>query len=162
MDTELQKELREYAWKYFSLHAEQRLKTFHFFVILATVLVGAISTIAKELGNLGHAAPLAYLLATLAFVFWKLDRRNKELIKHGENALKALERQLNIGSEGDGPHVAQLFVHEEWTTNNKMRFPRSPLLSAHMSYSDCFNVVFFVFGFGGFVVGCVFVWLAIG
>jgi hypothetical protein len=68
MDTELQKELREYAWKYFSLHAEQRLKTFHFFVILATVLVGAISTIAKELGNLGHAAPLAYLLATLEYL----------------------------------------------------------------------------------------------
>lgn len=161
MDIELQKELREYAWKYFSLHAEQRLKTFHFFVILATVLVGAISTVAKELGHLGYAAPLAYLLATLAFVLWKLDQRNKELIKHGENALKALERQLNIGSKGDGPHVAQLFVHEEWKTNSTTRFPRSPLLTAHMSYSDCFNVVFFVFGFGGFVLGCVFVWFAI-
>jgi hypothetical protein len=28
--------IREYAWDYFQLHAEQRLKAFHFFITLAT------------------------------------------------------------------------------------------------------------------------------
>lgn len=88
MDNELQKELREYAWNYFSLHAEQRLKTFHFFVILSTVITGAVLTIIKDFKNVEYAAPLAFLLPIFSFVFWKLDLRNKELIKHGENALK--------------------------------------------------------------------------
>lgn len=161
MDKDLQKELRDYAWKYFSLHAEQRLKTFHFFVILSTVITGGILTIAKDVSNVGYAAPLAYLLSILAFVFWKLDLRNKELIKHGENALKTLEGLLNISNQNTEPHKLQLFVHEEWKTNKKIMFPKTPLLKAHLSYSDCFNIVFFSFGAGGFVLGCVLVVKAI-
>ncbi len=158
----MQNDLREYAWKYFSLHVEQRLKTFHFFVILATVMTGAILTISKNLGNVGYAAPLAYILATLAFVFWKLDLRNRVLIKHGENALKAIENDLlDISCKEDEPHVVQLFTYEDWKTRNKMKFPEASLFKAHMSYSDCFNVVFSVFGFGGFVLGCLLVVFAV-
>jgi hypothetical protein len=161
MDKDLQNALREYAWKYFSLHAEQRLKTFHFFVILSTVLTGAILTLAKDTVYVGYASPLAYLLAVFSFVFWKLDVRNKELIKHGENALKNLEDQLNIQATGQQPEPVLLFSHEEWSTNSKLRFPQVPLMSAHMSFSDCFNVIFSVFGIGGFVLGTVFVLNAI-
>lgn len=156
MDKDLQKELREYAWKYFYLHAEQRLKTFHFFVILSTVMTGAVLTMAKDTNNVCYATPLAYMLAFLAFVFWKLDIRNKELIKHAESALKSLENHLDIQNNGGEPHIVKLFLHEEWKTNKKLRFPHTQLLKAHMSYSDCFNIVFALFGVGGFILGTVF------
>lgn len=161
MDKDSQNELRDYAWKYFSLHAEQRLKTFHFFVILSTVITGGILTIAKDIINVGYAAPLAYLLSILTFVFYKLDLRNKELIKHGENALKTLEEILNIPNTNTEPHILKLFINEEWKTNKKTRFPKASLLKSHLSYSDCFNIVFFSFGVGSFVLGCVFVVKAI-
>jgi hypothetical protein len=148
-------ELREYAWKYFSLHAEQRLKTFHFFVILSTLLTGAVLTIAKDTVHVGYASPLAYLLSVFSFVFWKLDIRNKELIRHGESALKNLENHFDFQNSGEQPQVIQLFSHEEWKTNMKLRFPKVLLISAHMSYSDCFNVIFSVFGIGGFILGTV-------
>nr|VFJ44609.1 MAG: hypothetical protein BECKFW1821A_GA0114235_100742 [Candidatus Kentron sp. FW]VFJ54227.1 MAG: hypothetical protein BECKFW1821B_GA0114236_101733 [Candidatus Kentron sp. FW] len=144
IDQNLQNELREYAWKYFSFHAEQRLKTFHFFVILSAVLTGAIFTLITETGDTGYVAPLAYLLTIFSFVFWKLDIRNKELIKHGENVLKNLEALL-------------MFVYEEWKINEKSKFPKMSLFSTHMSYSDCFNMVFCVFGVGGFILGTIFV-----
>nr|VFK61479.1 MAG: hypothetical protein BECKUNK1418G_GA0071005_101743 [Candidatus Kentron sp. UNK]VFK69105.1 MAG: hypothetical protein BECKUNK1418H_GA0071006_101026 [Candidatus Kentron sp. UNK] len=157
MEKSLQNEFREYVWKYFSPHAEQRLKTFHFFVILSVVLTGAILTITKEAGNISYAAPLAYLLAFFAFIFWKLDVRNKELIKHGENALKNLETCFEILNHEKEQKVVRLFMDEERKTNIKPRFPKALLFSAHMSYSNCFNAVFCVFGVGGCILGTMFV-----
>ena len=117
MDNEELKDYREYAWKYFSLHADQRLKTFHFFVVLSAIISGAILTITKDVTNVSYAAPMAYLLSFLAFIFWKLDQRNSELIKHGENALKAIE---NSGKLFDSKSRAVLlFSEEEMKTKNK-------------------------------------------
>lgn len=156
MDKDLQKDYRDYAWKYFSLHADQRLKTFHFFVILATFTIGGILAITKDLSNIGYASPLAYLLSFLSFVFWKLDLRNKELVKYGEDALKALEDITNASNPDMKAEILNLFTYEEGKTKNTSRFPRSLLLKEHLSYSDCFNMVFLCFGVGGFVLGCLF------
>lgn len=152
MDKEDLKEYREYAWKYFSLHAEQRLKTFHFFVVLSAVIIGAILTIIKDSHNVSYAALMAYLLSFLAFiVFWKLDQRNKELVKHGESALKEIEGHVKL-TDGSMNSV-HLFSSEEEKTARKKRFPRAPAMQAHFSYTNCFNWVFLVFGIGGFVLG---------
>lgn len=155
MSDDMYKDCREYAWKYFSIHADQRLKTFHFFVIFATIVVGAILAIVKEPGHIGYAVPLAYLLAALAFVFWKLDQRNKELIRYGENALKHFESNLNMGNDDSDPHPIQLFSYEECTTIKKRRFAQSNPLTAHLTYSDCFNMVFILFGVGGAITGTI-------
>lgn len=151
MDKEENKENREYAWKYFNLHAEQRLKTFHFFVVLSAVISGTILAIIKDISNVSYAAPMAYLLTFLAFIFWKLDQRNKELIKFGENALKSLENNIELDANDIGS--VQLFTKEEIQTDKKKRFPKVPLIYAHFSYTDCFNWVFFVFGLGGLLTG---------
>jgi hypothetical protein len=41
MDEKRREELRDQAWKYFALHADQRLKAFNFYLILCTVIAGA-------------------------------------------------------------------------------------------------------------------------
>ena len=161
MNWEIQKELREYAWKYFSIHAEQRLKTFHFYVILSTVVFGALLTVSQREGVIGYVAVLAYLHSFLTFIFWKLDVRNKELIKHGEAALMWLEEMMETPDCNESPPVLKLFAHEAWKTNKKEKFPEASLLSAHMSYSDCFNAVFMVVGGGSYVLGCVCVLIAL-
>lgn len=151
MDKEELLEQREYAWKYFSLHAEQRLKTFHFFIMLSAIISGAIFTISKDMPNISLASPICYLLSFLAFIFWKLDQRNKELIKHGELALKEIEE--HVKQKYEIMKEIYLFSNEIEITNNKNKFPKAPLIYSHMSYSDCFNLVFFIFGFGGIVIG---------
>ncbi len=153
MDKEGIKEQREYAWKYFSLHAEQ-LKTFHFFVVLSTVISGAILTIVKDVSNVSYATPMCYLLAFLAFIFWKLDQRNRGLIKHGESVLKEIED--NIELSGEKMKSVRLFTNEEVITYKKKHIPNTPLIHAHFSYTNCFNWVFFVFGVGGFIIGSLF------
>lgn len=161
MNSDMQKELREYAWKYFSIHAEQRLKTFHFFIILSTVVVGGLLTVAQRSGLIVYASVLAYLLSFLAFIFWKLDVRNKELIKHGEAALVSLENMMKIQCGDDMSPEVMLFVHERCKTKKKKRFPAMSLLPAHMSYSDCFNAVFMVVGAGSYILGSFFVLIAL-
>ncbi len=105
MDAEQLSQLRQYAWSYFSVHADQRLKTFNFYAVLSTAMVAGILAIAKEAKNPAVAAPLAFLLAFLSFIFWKLDQRNRQLVKHGENALKHLEEQISPSADPASPDV---------------------------------------------------------
>lgn len=148
-------ELRDYIWNYFSLHSEQRLKTFHFFVIISTLIVGATLTILKDIDSLIYSAPMAFLLAFIAFIFWKLDQRNIALIKHSEDALKELESGMKIPAHFNKPEQLRVFTNEELKTNNKNKAKNILLLNAHLSYRNCFNSVFFVFGASGFVFGLI-------
>lgn len=154
MSPEELKNGQEYAWKYFNIHAEQRLKTFNFFVMLSSLISGATLTIAKDSTNFIYAAPMGYLLTFLSFIFWKLDLRNKELIKHGENALKRIESHViqNKYSEVE----LSLFLNEEKETQKKINNSKFLSPSNHFSYSKCFNWVFFIFGIGGFIMGSAF------
>lgn len=107
----------------------------------------------KSESNLQSARPaLAGLLCLFAFIFWKLDQRNKLLIKNAERALKFFEEYDPIDN------IAKVFTQEEIETNaRKTKGWRWVLFWRwQLSYSDCFNFVFLLF----FVVG--FVGLALG
>jgi len=42
------RETRDYIWKYWVCHADQRLRTFHFFILLVTVFLAGILTYLKD------------------------------------------------------------------------------------------------------------------
>jgi hypothetical protein len=147
MNTQSLTELRQYAWNYFSLHADQRMKTFNFYIVLCGALVaGMIATRHSAIG-----AMLAYLIGFVSFIFWKMDQRIRQLVKHGENALKHLEDQV----EAD---ALRIFQHEEKITEALPQLWKRWPLAAHFTYSMCFDSVFFVFGFGSVIVGCILLW----
>lgn len=152
MEVEGRKDLREYAWNYFSLHADQRLRAFHFYVLLSAVIVGALLTVIKEAQDPRLGCPLAFGLAFLSFVFWKLDLRNKELVRHGEEALKSLETDALPTGETGALHPLAIFLREETATQGRRRGLRAFLVGP-LSYSESFNLVFAVFGVSGLVTG---------
>ncbi len=83
---------REHAWKYFELHANQRIAVFNFFLILSGALSAGIAATlqgTQRFSLLGVG--LGVILALVAFVFWKLDQRVSFLIKHAERALAQIE-----------------------------------------------------------------------
>jgi hypothetical protein len=141
--------LRKTAWDYFSVHAAQRLTSFNFYIALSSVAVTTYFASFKADSNLAFARPaLSGLLCLFSFIFWKLDQRNRFLIKNAEKALKYLE-----GLDQSPESVTKLFTHEEQQTQlmrpkgwRRLMFWRSVL-----SYSDCFNLVFLVF----FLVGLI-------
>lgn len=101
----------EHAWRYFALHAAQRMTVFNFFVASAGL---ALSGLAWTLADgskkwpLGAAAGLG--AAALSFVFWRLDQRGSQLVKNAEDAMVALESGL--------PRAAAVTTAERKLPNN--------------------------------------------
>ncbi|NZA27711.1 hypothetical protein H0E84_15120 [Luteimonas sp. SJ-92] len=85
----------EHAWRYFELHAQQRMTVFNFFLFLVGLVGAGIATsaqAAKELALLSLF--LGLLLAFTSFIFWKLDQRVSVLMKRAEVAMALLEPHL--------------------------------------------------------------------
>lgn len=142
--------LRKQAWDYFAIHASQRMSIFNFYIVISSAVVAGYFASFKSDSNLQSARwCLAALLCFLAFIFWKLDGRNKILIKNAERALKYFEQA------GAGDAVAKLFTVEEAETKERRARDKGVrkllVWRRHLSYSDCFNSVFFVF----FLIGIV-------
>lgn len=149
-------ELRKYAWEYFSLHADQRLRSFNFFLILAAILAGGSLTALND-DLFSRLAPAIgfYALVLCSFVFWKLDQRTRELIHHGEAALKVIEARLFRSEPKDkSQRILSIFTNEEETTA-AARKGQSWWMpwSRSLSYSDCFRLVFAAVGIAGAILG---------
>jgi hypothetical protein len=137
------KQAWDYAWNYFAIHAEQRLKTFHFYLLVCAAIVAGGAAILRDKELRSIAGFLYLFLAVLSFIFWKLDVRNRELVKNGEAAIKHLESEVEAHAIGDVPHVLRIMLREHVMTER-----RDP-----WRYSHCLNGVFLTFGTVGTVVG---------
>ena len=149
MDEKQHAMLRDYAWKYFTLHADQRLKTFGFYVTLATLITGALLAGLKEAKDWRWLSVLPFLLTFMTFVFWKFELRNKQLVRNGEAALKHLDSLLPLESTGAEPHVLRIFARDDYLSGQGEGSPQK----RRWTYSRCFNAVFLVFGITGFILG---------
>jgi hypothetical protein len=135
-------QFREHAWGYFSMHAEQRLRTFHFFIILETTLTAAGFVAAKDEKIPAVLVLSGLLMLLFALVFWKLDKRTRGMIKVAEESLCLYEMfaVANLPSEFK---KACPFLNDP----QRLRaFNFFPLVPAVLTYSKCFGIVFFAFG----------------
>jgi hypothetical protein len=156
MDKDRRNEMRQYAWNYFSLHSDQRIKTFNFFLILFAVLVGGLLAFIKDakyppLGGV----PGGLLLMILSLIFWKLDCRNRELIHHAEDALRIIEADI---PESEAPKEMRLFTEEDQKgeTGRQARRPSwnpRTWIVGRYNYSDCFAAMFIITAISGLVIG---------
>jgi hypothetical protein len=152
------KEQKEYAWNYFQLHAGQRMTTFNFFIVISALLTTALvnSINEEECGHLSCIVGVAISisLCVVAFVFCKLDRRVSFLIKHAEKALKSFENE-NQKNESDIEQVYALFSTEEKQTNSIRRKKTFCFWRRHLTFKDCFNIIYYVvFSIGGIGLIC--------
>jgi hypothetical protein len=150
MDFESEQFLRKQAWDYFTTHASQRISTFNFYIVLSSLTATTYAAAWKQDSNLQEMRGLiAFLLCLFAFVFWKLDQRNRVLIRNAERALVRFE----AAAEGD-PEL-KVFTNEMIHTHKSRcsRFGWKWVLfwQLQLSYSDCFNTVFLVFACIGLV-----------
>lgn len=153
MDLKKEQMFRNYAWAYFAYHAEQRMKTFNFFLIGSGILATAIATLVRAGDNPLWVCPLGLLLTCLSLIFWKLDVRNRALVKNGEAALKYLDSLHGLPHLDNVPHVLRIFDRDDH--NTEMTF-KLPVIHSHFSYTKCLGIVFALFALLGlyFAVGC--------
>ena len=146
MDPAKEQIFRTYAWAYFSFHADQRMKTFNFFLVVAGLLAGGVVTLMRDSGNPWIIAPLGLALSILCFLFWRLDQRNRVLVRNGEAAVKFLDSQHVLPTSDGAPHVLHIFEHDDFKRKGQSR---SPFREAYFSYSKVISYVYALFAFLG-------------
>lgn len=86
-------EALKYVSRYFIYHADQRLKTFRYFLIylaaITTVFYTAYSSCKYDILLLGALASLA-----VTIIFWCLECRNKQLVSFGSDGCQLMEQEL--------------------------------------------------------------------
>jgi hypothetical protein len=131
---------RGYAWEYFKVHAQQRMSLFNFFVVFSSLATTClVATFPEKTHTHTVGAAIGILLMVISFIFWKLDKRVRFLIKHAESALKWIESTYSLDDCADKSHVLRLFTYEEERTTGE----------GHLTYAKCFGVTFLAFGLVG-------------
>ena len=151
--------LRNYIWGYFQLHAGQRLTTFNFYIVISTLFTSGYFIALKDIPILSLV--LSFILIALSFIFWKLDSRNKQLIKNAENGLKEIEKEDNVESKINDIHILNIFSYEEKQTEILKEKKTFWFWKRLYTYSTCFNSVFWIFailGFLGIVCSIITIW----
>jgi hypothetical protein len=152
MTPDERKEARTYAWGYFALHAEQRMKLFNFFLILSGLILGAFPAVRGMAAGAKAVALLPLLLVLTAFIFWRLEERTRRLVKNGEDALRFLDAQWPLEALPDKtPHYLRLFERDDYLMEVvKKRWWAKRLVP--VSYADSFRIAYLMIGGVGLVL----------
>ena len=141
--------MEERAWASFALHAGQRLTTFNFFIVLSSLLINALVVSLQRDFRVPHVGVvIGLLLALLAFIFWKIDVRNRQLIKLAEEVIKYFESTAPKAGDAD-VHAGALFTQEVVATAKLKTASRF----WYFTYAKAFAAVYWLVGATG--VTCV-------
>jgi len=156
MEQPARNETRDYAWKYFALHADQRLRAFNFYLLIVAVVLGGLLAYLKDARSPAYAAPAGMLLTVLSYIFWRLDIRSQEFIKHAEEVLQAIERDIPVEQIPEG---LRLFLGEDAKTEVLRQQQGTPgwnpvsWVRGHYGYYACFKATFAIFALLGIALG---------
>ena len=82
---------RDLVWEHFKFNADQRLRSFNFFVLLSIFADGGVFTALEKAFNPKLVVLLGLFTAVLAVVFWLADARSRQLLQLTIPALKEIE-----------------------------------------------------------------------
>lgn len=139
------------AWRHFTIHAEQRLKMFQFYITISTAMLGGGFLLIRSGQNSSALMLLGFLASFFSFVFWKFEVRTRNLIKNAEDAIKYLEGFYDVPDVDSEPNPLKVFTRDDVRTEKSRR--RCTLW--YFSYRKCFVLVFAVIGLLG-VLGMVY------
>lgn len=119
----------DHAWRYFELHATQRISLIRYYIIVLSLYVTSagylvtkfsLKSCTEEIGVIFFSVILVFL----TIIFWFLDNRNRRLIQLAEKSLRSQERSSNLESEH------RIFIREQ-------RISRCSIRHTH-----CFRALF--------------------
>ena len=146
-------EARDHAWQYFALNADQRLRTFNFYLIAAALVVGGLMIHLKDTRSSVVVILAGFVLTVLSLIFWLLDRRAKELVECGQEVLQAIEQ----APARQTPQEFRVFVKQDEKTKRLIQTHGEAGLTArswrgHFDYTACYRAAYLIFGSLGIVI----------
>lgn len=145
-----EKEALDIAWKYFQQHAQQRVSYFNFFVLFSSIMTtGLIATLGPQFDLHLLGTGIGCMEVLIAFVFIKIDDRNKYLTKIGEDALKALEELYVLPEDVDRKRVVVFNKEVEQTASLKKAKKWHGAVTGQISHSKSFRIIYIGFAIAG-------------
>ena len=135
---EYNRDALDHAWRWFELHARQRLQLVNFFLLSAAFLSSGYAVTLADYPRV--SAVLALIGLAMAVFFWLVERRVRALLKAGERAMAKSEQRL---ARATGIKEIRLVRSVE---NANTSFPK---------YSTTITGVYLIFG-AAFLSGIVF------
>ena len=129
-----------HVWRYFELHAQQRMTVFNFYIAITGLLAAGIGfTLQQGEKYALFTSLMGIFILFISFIFWKLDQRVSMLIKNAELALQDLENQFanekfKIITKDRNNNKLNLGVRSSWT------------------YGHCFRISFVIVGVTGAIL----------
>ena len=81
----------EYVLKLFLYHADQRIKSFNFYILLLIATIGGTITIFEKLSCTSAILSVGIFNVVIAAIFYVVDVRSKRLVEISRNALVQFE-----------------------------------------------------------------------
>ena len=139
MNEEL-KSAGDHAWRYFELHAQQRMTVFNFYIAITGLLAAGVGFSMQQGGKYVYlSSVIGLFIVFISFIFLKLDERVSMLIKSGEAGLERFERELSI---------QECRIVKNDSDNNLMNNG----VQSVWSYGRCFRLAFLIVGVSGLVL----------
>ena len=105
----------EYLWEHWKFNADQRLKAFNFFVVLAVFANGGLFASIEKCVHPSITILIAIFIISLSSCFWMVDERSRKLLLLSIPGIKFYE-QSKIQS------ISQLFHLDEPNTKTWVRY----------------------------------------
>lgn len=126
----------EILWKYFELHANQRMQLMNFYIVLESLLIaGLISLLSAQKDLIIWECGICVAIIFFSLIFYGLDRRTRYMIKLCEDTIKKIEK-ANGGQNGSVEEWIGIFSKEECMTRSK---------NERWTYSKLFKMQFLFF-----------------
>ena len=134
----------DHAWKYFELHANQRISLIRFFIILLSLYVTGSAYLIAKINDKGCIEEYGVIFFSIGFffitiIFWFLDSRNRKLIHIAECSLRKYEEDNII------QYRHKIFNREKDTSCYSIR------------HTHCFRALFVIAIISTFIIAC-FAW----
>lgn len=148
-DNSKYEELRNYVWNYFQYHGSQRLATFHYYILISSLIASGYFLAVKSFPVLGIV--LGILLMLLSFVFWNLDCRNRQALNISIDALEYIENQELAGESEETRNKLNIMTRDLRLTQELRAKKIFGFWSQPLHYSACMNIIYSSFSVFGLV-----------
>ncbi|MFP8655782.1 hypothetical protein [Klebsiella sp. DR_160cip] len=130
----------EHVWRYFELHAQQRMTVFNFYIAITGLLAAGIGFTLQQGGRFALFTTLmGVFISFISFIFWKLDQRVSILIKNAKRALQDIEDQFNS-------------ANMKIITGDSENYDLNKGMFSTWTYGRCFRLSFFIVGVAGLML----------
>lgn len=93
------KDKMDYAMKHFSFIADQRVKTFNFYIIILAASTGATITASQRINQPAAFVATGVFHVFFAFIFWMIDKRSRRLLLIAKDGLRTIEESESWPSD---------------------------------------------------------------